>query len=121
MGFACRRHAILITPHKRNEVERSVGLLKLRVFNTLQKSIMIPKIRARHKLLYLFCYRLPTEELLKTNREDFGVLGNNNHIKWTCFGERGTTDFLYVRPSKSSVLTVSTRIHIGGSQGLHAI
>ena len=25
MAFACRRHDILITPHKRNEVERSVG------------------------------------------------------------------------------------------------
>ena len=25
MGFACQRHAILITPHQRNEVERSVG------------------------------------------------------------------------------------------------
>ena len=25
MDFACRRHDILITPHKRNEVERSVG------------------------------------------------------------------------------------------------
>ena len=25
MNFACRRHDILITPHKRNEVERSVG------------------------------------------------------------------------------------------------
>ena len=26
MDFACRRHDILITPHKRNEVERSVGV-----------------------------------------------------------------------------------------------
>ena len=26
MDLACRRHDILITPHKRNEVERSVGI-----------------------------------------------------------------------------------------------
>ena len=39
MNFACRRHNILITPHKRNEVERSVGYgdhpRKKRVKNTL--------------------------------------------------------------------------------------
>ena len=34
MEFACRRHDILITPHKRNEVERSVGLLELRASST---------------------------------------------------------------------------------------
>ena len=82
---------------------------------------MIPKIRARHKLLNLFLYRLPPEELLKTNRKDFGIFGKDNHIKRTCFGKRGTTDFLNVRPGKSSVLTVGTGIYIGGFQGFHAI
>ena len=38
MGFSCRRHDILITPHQRNEVERSMGLLKLRVSNTLRSA-----------------------------------------------------------------------------------
>ena len=86
-----------------------------------QKVIMIPEIRTRHKLLNLFLNRLPPEELLKTNREDFAIFGKDNHIKRTCFGERGTTDFLYVRPGKSSVLTVGTGVYIGGFQGFHAI
>ena len=30
MDFACRRHDILITPHKRNEVERS-GVWRMRL------------------------------------------------------------------------------------------
>ena len=82
---------------------------------------MIPEICARHELLNLFLTRLPPEELLKTNREDFGILGKDNHINWTCFGERSTTDFLDVRPGKSSVLTVGTGVYIGGFQGFHAI
>ena len=82
---------------------------------------MIPEIRTRHKLLDLLRYRLPAEELLKTNCEDFGIFGKDNHIKRTCFGKRGTTDFLNVRPGKSSVLAVCTGIHIGGFQSLHAI
>lgn len=87
----------------------------------LQKNIVIPKIRTRHELLNLFLDRLPPEELLKTNSEDFGIFGKDNHIKRTCFGKRGTTDFLNVRPGKSSVLAVCTGIHIGGFQSLHAI
>lgn len=87
----------------------------------LQKNIVIPKIRTRHELLNLFLDRLPPEELLKTNREDFGIFRKDNHIKRTCFGKRGTTDFLNVRPDKSSVLAVCTGIHIGGFQSLHAI
>ena len=86
-----------------------------------QKSIMIPEIRTRHKLLDLLRYRLPAEELLKTNCEDFGIFGKDNHIKRTRFRERGTTDFLYVGPGKGSALTVGTGIYIGGIQGLHAI
>ena len=82
---------------------------------------MIPEIRARHELLNLFLNRLPPEELLKTNREDFGIFGKDNHIKRTCLGEQSTTDFRYVRPDKNSELTVGTAIYIGGFQGFHAI
>lgn len=77
---------------------------------------MIPEICTRHKLLNLLRYRLPAKELLKTNREDFGIFGKDNHIKRTRFRERGTTDFLYVGPGKGSVLTVDAGIHIGGFQ-----
>lgn len=82
---------------------------------------MITEIRTRHELLNLFLDRLPPEELLKTNREDFSIFGKDNHIKRTCFGKRGTTDFLNVRPGKSSVLTAGTGIDIGGFQGFHGI
>ena len=45
MDFTCRGHDILITPHKRNEVERSVGdadaAQRWRVENTLLLAIRI--------------------------------------------------------------------------------
>jgi len=82
---------------------------------------MITEIRTRYKLLNFFLDRLPTEELLKANGEDFGIFSKDNHIKRTCFRKRSTTDFLYVRPGKSSVLTAGTGIDIGGFQGFHGI
>ena len=77
---------------------------------------MIPEIRARHKLVNLFLDSLPPEKLLKTNCEDFCIFSKDNHIKWTRFWERSTTDFLYVSPGKSSVFTVCAGIYIGGFQ-----
>ena len=43
-----------------------------------QKSIMIPEIRARHKLFNLFLDSLPPEKLLKTNCEDFCIFSKDN-------------------------------------------
>jgi hypothetical protein len=38
LDAACQRHDILVTPHKRNEVERSVGRQRLRCSDGVLKT-----------------------------------------------------------------------------------